>query len=77
MESLLDWPEQKIAIVSHGMIGRAMISKLLGLTDEAIVRLRQPNEMVVRVVCGPGSARADHFVDGDGPFEGVGETFSI
>lgn len=77
VESLLDWPEQKIAIVSHGMIGRAIFSRLLGLTEEAIARLRQPNEMIIHVVCGPGTAHADHFIDGDGPFEGAGEIFSI
>lgn len=61
-----------IAVVSHGMIGKAMISTLLGLDAEQTLAFHQPNDRVFRIDLGSeGQARAVHFDRGEGPREGL------
>lgn len=61
----------RIAIVSHGMIGKVMMSMLLGLTEAETVNIHQPNDVVIRVSLNGDEARVDHYKGGRGPFEGV------
>ncbi len=60
-----------IAIISHGMIGKAMISLLLELTEDETLSFGQPNDVVMVVKLIDDSRQIEHYVGEDGPFEGV------
>ena len=62
---------QNIAIVSHGMIGKAMISTLLGFDEKTSLSFHQPNDRVFRVTLNTGGASVAHYNGIDGPFAGV------
>ena len=70
LSEVLAQPETSIAIVSHGMIGRVMISTLLGWSEDETLRFFQPNDWVFRVL--PASRSIEHFIAGDGPHPGPG-----
>jgi len=59
-----------IAVVSHGMIGKVMVSLLMGYGETAMLALSQPNDVIYRVTLDQGQANVSHFVCGDGPFAG-------
>jgi broad specificity phosphatase PhoE len=61
----------RIAVVSHGMIGKVMVSLLLGLHGEQTLAIYQPNDVVFRVTTGD-APRAHHYCGGEGPFDGLG-----
>jgi broad specificity phosphatase PhoE len=71
LEELLRGSAQSIAVVSHGMIGRVMVSTLLGYDEPATLGFHQPNDVLYRVMLGKQPATVDHFADGTGPFPGV------
>lgn len=62
---------QRIAIVAHGFINRAMAGVLLGLKPDQVQSIQQMNSTVIRVTESDGGAVADHFRDGEGPFDGL------
>ena len=62
---------RRIAVVSHGMIGRVMVSTLLGYDEEATLAFHQPNDVLYRVLLGDERRTVDHFAAGAGPFPGV------
>ena len=64
----------KIAIVSHGFIGRAMMAALAGLTPEDALRLKTANDIVFRFRQTPNGWRADRFERNEGPLDGLFET---
>jgi broad specificity phosphatase PhoE len=67
-------PARRIAIISHGMIGRIMVGILLGYGADQMLAFSQPNDVIYRVRLGlPGTSepRLDRFVAGLGPFAGV------
>jgi probable phosphoglycerate mutase len=70
LEELLRHPARSIAVVSHGMIGRVMVSTLLGLDEQGTLGFRQPNEVLYRVTLA-ADATVEHYVAGEGPFPGV------
>ena len=61
---------KRIAIISHGWIGKVMVSTLLGRYEEGTLSIYQPNDVVFRVTTGPATA-ADHYRAGEGPFPGL------
>jgi broad specificity phosphatase PhoE len=71
LDELLEHAAQRIAVVSHGMIGRVMASTLLGYDEQATLGFRQPNDVLYRVTLGNGAAEIDHYLAGEGPFPGV------
>ena len=71
LDKLLRHTARSIAVVSHRMIGRIMVSTLLGLDEQGTIGFRQPNEVVYRVTLEDGAATVDHYVAGEGPFPGV------
>lgn len=72
LDELRAHPASNLAIISHGIIGRVMISALLGLDEAATLRISQPNDTVFRVTLGPGGhAVVERYVDGYGPLEGL------
>ena len=68
---LLRATARSIAVVSHGMIGRVMVSTLLGYGEQATLSFHQPNDVLYRVTLSAGRATVDHFAAGTGPFPGV------
>jgi len=62
---------ERVAVVSHGMIGKVMVAILLGLGEEETLSIHQANDVVFRVVTGPDGSRADHYVAGAGPLPGL------
>ena len=63
--------EKNIAIVSHGMIGKVMVSQLLELDEKQTVALHQPNDVVFRITLLPSGIEVNHFVKGEGPYPGL------
>ena len=62
---------QSIAIVSHGMIGRVMVSALLGFDAAQSLAFHQPNDRVFAVQLTPEGAEVMHYNGEAGPFPGV------
>ena len=71
LDELKARPENNIAIVSHGMIGRVMVAQLLGFNEEQTLEFHQSNDVVFRVTLHKGSVEVAHFVGGEGPFPGL------
>ena len=71
LDELLKSPATSIAVVSHGMIGRVMVSTLVGHDEQAMLGFHQPNDVVYRVILGTDVAAVDHYAAGTGPFPGV------
>lgn len=59
------------AVVSHGMIGKVMISVLLSLEEEDTLAVYQANDVVFRVTFDASGAVAHHFQAGEGPMPGL------
>lgn len=64
-------PFQRIAVVSHGISGRVLLTHFLGLTPSEADRARQPNDLVYRLRFAHGGVTCDHFRGGDGPHPGL------
>ena len=62
---------ERIAIVGHGFLNRALAGRLLRLSPDDTLAIRQDNDTIFRVVMNNGSAVADHFAGGEGPFPGL------
>ncbi len=61
----------RIAIISHGMIGKVMVSILLGLSETDTLKLHQANDKVYQLTLEGDEALVRHYVAGSGPFDGV------
>jgi probable phosphoglycerate mutase len=71
LEELLGDSATSIAVVSHGMIGRVMVSTLLGYDANAMLSFHQPNDVLYRVTLTDDRSAVDHFAAGAGPYPGV------
>ena len=71
LEEMQARDEENIAIVSHGMLGKVMVSQLLQFNEQQTLNLHQPNDVVFRVTLATSGIKISHFVKGDGPFAGV------
>lgn len=60
-----------IAIVSHGMIGKVMVSLLLGFGASEMLGFGQPNDVIYRIILDRDQVKVSHYVRGEGPFEGL------
>ena len=61
----------KIAIVSHGMIGRVMVGTLLSMSPEEMFSFSQANEMIFHLTQRDDAFLAQHYVAGEGPYGGL------
>ena len=61
----------RIAIVSHGMIGRAMIGTLLSMSPEEMLGFSQTNDTVIKLTLDASDFVAEHYVGGNGPKQGL------
>ena len=59
------------AIVGHGFMNKALAAVLLSLTPDEALSIHQTNDAIIRVVEHDNGPAVDHFVAGDGPFDGL------
>ena len=72
LEEILNLEQRKIAIVSHGMIGRVMVSTLLQHSVDEMFEYGQTNDTIFHLAQrAPDTYLVQHFVGGDGPHEGL------
>ncbi len=68
---LRELPQRRVAIVSHGIVGRVLLAHFLGLSPTEADRVRQPNDLVYRLDFSGDAAISDHFRAGEGPHAGL------
>lgn len=66
LEEIQADPAPTVAIVSHGMIARAILGVLLKLPEKDVLKIRQRNDVIVRVDLSEAPS-ASHYIGGDGP----------
>ena len=73
VEELLASAERRIAVISHGMIGRVMVGTLMDFGESDMLAFKQPNHVVyrVRLRAAGGAPLLDYYDSGDGPIDGV------
>jgi len=73
LEEVFALDQKRIAIVSHGMIGRVMVSILLGHSPGEMFRYGQRNDTIFHLTELHDGFNARHFVGGIGPHSGLPE----
>ena len=71
LDELRQHPAERIAIVSHGMIGRVMVSIMLEHDAAEMLSYGQDNAVIFRVMLNPDGTLVAHFVAGNGPHPGL------
>ncbi len=61
----------RVAIVSHGLIGRVMVSQLLAMDRDSSLSLTQANDVVFELSIDGDRALAQTYVGGVGPYPGL------
>lgn len=64
-------PGERVAVVAHGFLNRALAEVLLGLSQVETIQIRQANDIVIRVVVTDGVPSVEHFIGGAGPAPGL------
>ena len=70
-ERLGELSQRRVAIVSHGIMGRVLLAHFLGLSPTEADRVRQPNDLVYRLDFSGDAVIGDHFRAGEGPHAGL------
>lgn len=71
LTDLVRRPEDRLALVTHGIMSRVILGHFLGLPPDETARVRHPNELFYRIDLVPGDVRSGHFMAGQGPFDGL------
>lgn len=72
VDGLLERGEHSVALVTHGVMSRVILKRLLNLAPERAALVRHPNELFYRVdVTAPGQAKSAYFIEGQGPRPGL------
>jgi len=73
VDELLASPARRIAVISHGMIGRVMVGTLMGFDESDMLAFKQPNDVVyrVRLRAAGGEPLLDYYESGEGPIDGL------
>lgn len=61
----------KIAIVSHGMIGRVMVGVLLSMTPDEMFSFGQTNDTIIHLTRHGRDFLTQHYIGGEGPHNGL------
>lgn len=64
-------PGERVAIIAHGFMNRALAFVLLSLPPADMLRIRQSNDTVIRIIEGHDAPAVDHFAGGQGPLPGL------
>jgi len=70
-ERLRELPVRSVAIVSHGISGRVLLTHFLGLPPNVADKVRQPNDLVYRLEFSASGVRPAYFRGGTGPHPGL------
>ena len=71
LEAVRELEEEAVAIISHGVVGKAILSHYLQLGEQAAQQVRQPNEVVYELQFAAGQGvQSAHYVNGTGPIAG-------
>jgi len=81
LDDLLRSPHDQVALVTHQVMSRVILGRLLQLEPAQTSRVVHPNEVVYRVQLGGDDLIVSHYLAGDGPRDGLlqhsdGETIS-
>lgn len=71
LDSLFQLEHDAIALVTHGIMSRAILTYFLDLGPVEASRVRHPNDLVYRLRFGATDVEVDHFLAGAGPTEGL------
>ncbi len=71
LEEVMQLSHRRIAIVSHGIIGRIMVSILLGHDEQEMFSYSQSNDTIFHLTEADEGFQTRHFVAGDGPYPGL------
>jgi probable phosphoglycerate mutase len=72
LDAVLAGAERTVALMTHGVMSRVILKRLLALSPVLAVTVRHPNELFYRLeVAAPGSARSAYFLQGQGPTGGL------
>lgn len=71
LDELLGTRFNRIAIVSHGMIGRVMVGILMAMSPDEMFSFSQSNDTIFHLTQRDDSFLPQHFIGGDGPFGGL------
>ncbi len=70
LDSVLASPAESIALVTHQVMSRVILGRLLGLNPQETVQVIHPNEALYRVTAAD-TLEVSYFVEGRGPFGGL------
>lgn len=71
LDQLTGRGQARVVIVSHGMLGRAMLTHLLALAPDVASTARQPNDLVYRLRFAGERPNCEHYRGGVGPTAGL------
>lgn len=70
LKELVEDPAETIGIVSHGLVGRVMVSVMMDMGESETLAFRQANDVIYRITIKQGTKLLEHFIAGDGPVSG-------
>jgi len=72
LETMLEGPECTLALITHGVMSRVIVKRLLALSPADAVTVRHPNELFYRVeIARSGQASSAYYLEGQGPKSGL------
>jgi probable phosphoglycerate mutase len=71
LDSLFELNIRQIALVTHSALSRAILTHFMGLAPGQLATVRHPNDLLYRLNFHASRIDVDHFVNGDGPREGL------
>ncbi len=71
LEELTATPHKRVAVVSHGMIGRVMVGVLMKLSRDELLDFHQQNDTIFHLTDRGEYYVTQHFVGGEGPYPGI------
>jgi broad specificity phosphatase PhoE len=72
LDVLVTGEARRIALVTHGVMSRVIVMRLMNLRPAQATLVRHPNELFYRIELGTTEhPRAAYFIDGDGPHPGL------
>jgi probable phosphoglycerate mutase len=71
IQQMLDGPATGVALVTHQIMSRVIVGRLMGLTPAQTIRVIHPNQALYRIELEPGTTSISYYVAGEGPFDGL------
>jgi broad specificity phosphatase PhoE len=72
LDAALTDTARRVALITHGVMSRVLVKRLLALEPVEAAVVRHPNELVYRIsLPEPGAAASAYFLEGRGPTPGL------